>query len=166
MAGGDDGGHVTSPGRERRRSRVLLYQLVDGRLDDVGEALGLDNRGDYSTLIADDIDGDGWADLLVGGFRQLPRLYLNRLERRGSPLVIELVGASAFDAELVIDDGRRVTTVPRGVTRSAPWAIGRAAVLTGVDSTGPVAVTVRWPEGDERYELTPRPAPWRLSRTE
>jgi len=134
---------------------VTAHQnLGGGRFQEIIGALGMRSReGQWRSLVAGDPDGDGDADLLLGGAGEHPQLFRNDLGPPGRTLSLRLEGTTsnrwAIGARIEVpahDDvaAQRFmvgsTLIPTAVME--PWVF----VTTSAAGTLPLA-RITWPSG-------------------
>ncbi len=155
VSGGGTDGRVGTIGI----SHVGVFMQQATGFAERGRSLGLDETGDFQSLLADDVDGDGRPDLLVGQFGGRPRLYLNRLERRGGMLGIELRGRTVESIEVEIVGRERAWTMWPG-RQAQPLTGARPALFRGVGDETELTLRVHWPAGVREVPVQPRREPW------
>jgi hypothetical protein len=142
-------------------SHLAFFVQRPGGFDERGGELGLDETGDFQSLIADDLDRDGRPDLLVGSFAGLPRLYLNRIEARGGTVVLELAGRTVEYVEIEIVGERRSWKMRPGL-QAQPLTGARPVLFRGVGDEAMLELRVHWRGGTQVTQVLPRPEPWVL----
>jgi hypothetical protein len=124
----------------------------DFRFLDATEHLGLGRRGGWRALTIGDLDGDADPDLIVGGYGEAPRVYLNDIETPNRGLVLRLLGTTSNALGL----GARVVVNPIGTSDEQVYAVGAMGspkavssprVYAGLGSAAGAHVTVFWPSG-------------------
>ncbi len=155
VSGGDNTGHLGQGGI----SHIGLFIQQASGFDERGRDLGLDETGDFQSLIADDLDNDGRPDILVGQFGGLPRLYLNRLEPRGGMLAVQLRGRAVESIKVEIVGNERSWTMWPG-RQSQPLTGARPVLFRGVGAEETLTLRVHWPAGVEEVPVQPRAQPW------
>lgn len=117
---------------------------------------GLVVPGDAKSLASVDVNQDGWEDFVVGVNDEPAQVFLNNLADR-SPnrsLRIRLAGKAGNSTAV----GARVTVKAEGVPLQTSEVTAGGSYLAqsspelvfavGKEATGPVHVTVRWPDGN------------------
>ena len=106
--------------------------------------------GNARAAIQADIDLDGDVDLVVGNFRQPPRVFENVQKKGNRWIRLRLTGKGqnplAIGAQLSIRAGER-TIVRQMVTGRGYLAQADPAIHAGLGAAATVDVTVRWPDG-------------------
>jgi hypothetical protein len=152
IVNGDD---QTSTQYERgHRMRPLVYWNAGAwQFEEVGAAMGLDAvRSNYRSVVYDDLDADGDADVLLSGVGVLPRVLRNDIDtgnhgaslrlvgtvsnHLGAGAVVEVVVAGLADQRFVVGDVANVQT------QSRPMVFVGAGTTTQLD-----LVRVTWPSG-------------------
>ncbi len=123
----------------------------DGRptFTDRSEDLGFDDVADHYGLVAADLTGDGFLDILTLGNQGLPSLWVNRCGP-GAWLEIELVGPpgnrQGWGARVEVDVGGRTQLHELQNIRAFAQGPSRVHVGAGADEVVD-AVRVTWPDG-------------------
>jgi len=116
---------------------------------------GLVVPGDAKSLSAVDVNRDGWEDFVVGVNDDDPRIFVNALSDRSPshPLRVQLKGPAGNPTAI----GARVTVDAEGLAPQTAEVAAGGSYLAQSDadlvfavpeeSTEPVTVTVRWPDG-------------------
>ena len=135
------------------QKKLLLRNAGNGRFEDVtsraGAAFALSEVGRGAAF--GDVDNDGDVDVLIGNNNGPVRLLINQAAQRHHWLGLRLVGPRGRDMV-----GARVEIVRKG--KPSVWRRSHAdgsyasandpRVLVGLgESTDPVTVRVRWPDG-------------------
>lgn len=159
-------GNFFSPQAETGRMdggvSLLLKGIGDGSFAPVPpKESGLLVPGDAKSLATTDLNGDGWADFIVGVNDSQPLVFENRGAAHPAPLNIRLAGPPGNPTAI----GARVTVLRTdGTTQTAEVQAGggylsqSSPVLTfGLGETGQAKeVQVRWPNGSNSSETPAR----------
>jgi len=151
---GDDDGTAYDPRLAIGPQRTtLLWNATSLRFADITALTHLDRPGQWRSLALGDLDDDGDADVIVGGFGEPPRVYRNDVAAGGHTLSLRLRGtlSNARGA------GARVETFLPGSDAAVVRVMGSyASPLIGVEpvvfiGTGALdrapRVRVTWPSG-------------------
>jgi hypothetical protein len=141
------------------QKKLLLHNVGNGRFEDVtsraGAALALSEVG--RGVAFGDVDNDGDVDVLISNNNGPVRLLINQAAQGHHWLGVRVVGSRGGRVETARDMvGARVEIVRKG--RPSLWRRSRAdgsyasasdpRVLVGLgESSDPVTVRVRWPDG-------------------
>ncbi len=136
---------------------IHVWLNLGDRLREVGYQLGFE-RGGYTSLQTTDIDGDGAADLVVGGANALPAVWFNRLEQHGNTLNLEVLGLG-HDGIIEIRYG---DTVHRQIlpNQANPWIVGGPEAFFGVGDATEVEGTVMRPGQADQTVTVEAPGRW------
>jgi hypothetical protein len=148
---GDDGSSFSLASGAHQRNRVWRA----GRGDvwsEVGAGLNFDQPGGWMSMNVVDMDGDGDADVALGGDGRGPRLLRNDIDSAGHAISLRLVGTSSNQLALGADvglDADGMATQRQQVTLSAsPLSVAEPVLFFGL-GTATLAREVRiaWPSG-------------------
>jgi len=138
VPGGDNEGHANEA--QRGESTITVYHLVaNAKHERVGGSIGLGEKGHYGPMARGDVNHDGHLDLIVGGFKQHPRLYQNNLEHPHAHTLLRLSGTLSNNHGL----GARIR-----VQRPSGSRIHQMGDRFGLQTQGEPLLDLALPEGD------------------
>jgi hypothetical protein len=143
-----DPAYAVGPQRVR-----ALWNAGNFRWVDVTAALRLDRLGQWRSLTLGDLEGDGDADLIVGGLGEMPRVYRNDAVTGRHGFSLRLRGATSNTlgvgarVEVYVREGDPPRRYVAGGTAS-PFAASEPLVFVGLgEATRAARVRVTWPSG-------------------
>lgn len=152
--GNDQQAWFAPPARFIGPQFVTLFQGLGGaRFRDVTRDAHLERRGQWRDLTFADWDGDGDADLTVGGQQELPRLYRNDIENGAHGVVLDLRGTTsnhlAVGAWLAVWLDEAAEPLHRYVGGAAhPYSLQAPFVTVGLGAATRIPrLQIRWPSG-------------------
>lgn len=126
----------------------LYFGGLDG-FEDVSEETGFDDPAWRYGLVAADLDGDGFRDLVMMGWDRPPKLWMNRCSS-GSWLEVDLVGdeknVEGFGARVQVTSWSTSQVRELHTVRSFNQGPSELHFGLGAD-TYAATVEVRWPDG-------------------
>lgn len=152
------------------RSRAM-WNAGAFRWVDVTAALHLDRMGQWRSLTVGDLEGDGDADLIVGGAGDLPRVYRNDLRHGNHGFSLRLRGttSNALGIGAVVEVTPRMGDPAQRYVAggmASPFVTSEPLVFVGLGaSTRAARVRITWPSGTVQ-ELTDLAAGTRHTVTE
>jgi hypothetical protein len=131
---------------------VAWWNAGDWRFAEVTSAIGFGLDGNWKGLILDDLDRDGDADVLLGGYGVAPRLLRNDIEVGNHGFSLELRGTTSNGPGIGAVIEVEVAGLPRQTAlmgaHGTPAGVGRPIVFFGTGaSMSADVVRVRWPSG-------------------
>jgi hypothetical protein len=128
---------------------------------DQSAAFGLPAQHDGRSMLAEDLDGDGDVDLLIGGHAVTPRLLRNDIQHGGSDLRVHLHGQASnawgLSARMELTTNLRTLyaeNTPQGIPQATPLPIAHFALQPGEK---PAALKVMWPSGWTSQQVVTQP---------
>ena len=154
VAHGNDHSAMVDPAYAVGPQRVrALWNAGNFRWVDVTAALRLDRLGQWRSLTLGDLEGDGDADLIVGGLGEMPRVYRNDAVTGRHGFSLRLRGATSNTlgvgarVEVYVREGDPPRRYVAGGTAS-PFAASEPLVFVGLgEATRAARVRVTWPSG-------------------
>jgi hypothetical protein len=150
VPGGDNEGHANQA--KRGESTITVYHLVaNAKHERVAASIGLNETGHYGPMARGDVNHDGHLDLIVGGFKQHPRIYQNNLEHPHAHTLLRLSGTLSNNHGL----GARIrvqrpsgSRVHQMGDRFGLQTQGEPLLDLALPETDPVqALIIEWPSG-------------------
>ncbi|MCB9682285.1 MAG: CRTAC1 family protein [Alphaproteobacteria bacterium] len=147
---GDDETSFRLLGGEPYRDRAWWHGRT-WQFEDVSRAIGLDRIASHRGLVLADLDADGDADPVFGGFGSRPTIYRNAIDTGAHGLSLRLHGTTSNHLGI----GARVTVAAAGLPdqhlvvghAANPLGLSEPLVFAGLGTATAGDVTITWPSG-------------------